>query len=72
MAETLPVPNADLPPDKRLSWLTQVWPTFMEGGIQTRFDRAKAWDSAENCPPPYGFRNYTADGTARWAGRHSP
>src|SRR4051794_4120023 len=23
------LPNADLPPDKRLSWATEVWPLFM-------------------------------------------
>ena len=44
------VSNADLPPDKRLSWLTEIYPAYMVSGPFTRFDRAKAWDSAENCP----------------------
>jgi hypothetical protein len=42
------VRNADLPPDKRLSWLTQ---TLMVSGYKFLFDEAKAWDAAENCPP---------------------
>jgi hypothetical protein len=42
------VPNADLPPDKRLSWLIDA---FMVSGYEFLFDKAKAWDAAENCPP---------------------
>lgn len=44
------VPNADLAPDRRLSWLIEVWPAFMEGGKKTLFDRMKAWDAEDNCP----------------------
>ena len=40
------VPNPALPPDRRLSWVTEVWPTFMEGGIANRLDKAKAWDAS--------------------------
>jgi hypothetical protein len=45
------VPNAGLPPDKRLSWLVQVYPGFMNGGHRSHIDTTKAWDAEENCPP---------------------
>ena len=48
--------NADLPPDKRLSWLTEIWPSFMNGGVTERLDRKKAWDAQENCPPYWSVR----------------
>jgi prepilin-type processing-associated H-X9-DG protein len=45
------LPNPGLPPEKRIGWLTQVWPQCMEGGYHTRFDATKAWDDEANCPP---------------------
>jgi hypothetical protein len=45
------VPNTELPPDRRLSWLVQIYPTFMVGGIGTRIEMTRAWDAEENCPP---------------------
>jgi hypothetical protein len=47
------VPNADLPPERRLGWLVQVYPAFMEGGVGTRIDLTKAWDDEVNCPPRF-------------------
>jgi hypothetical protein len=44
-------PNADLPPDRRLSWATELWPTFMEGGYKSLLDRSQPWDAEGNCPP---------------------
>ena len=48
------VRNADLPPDRRLSWLTEIHPNFIVAGPITQFNKTKAWDSTENCPV-YGF-----------------
>jgi prepilin-type processing-associated H-X9-DG protein len=50
------VASPDLPPEKRLSWLTQVWPAFLEGGYRTNFVETKAWDAKENCPPRWSHR----------------
>jgi hypothetical protein len=44
------VPNPELPPDHRLGWLIELWPTYMIGGTATLFDRTKAWDAEPNCP----------------------
>ena len=46
--------NANLPPDQRLSWLVEVWPTWMESTPRTQFDKTKAWDANEN-RAPYWF-----------------
>jgi hypothetical protein len=56
------VPNAELSADQRLSWMTEIWPGFMEGGIATKFDKSKAWDAAENCPVVLRFRQVGDDG----------
>jgi prepilin-type processing-associated H-X9-DG protein len=45
------VPNADLPPDRRFSWVTVVYPPFMEGGVKLLLDWASPWDEEGNCPP---------------------
>jgi hypothetical protein len=50
------LPNADLPPEKRLSWAVQVYPAFMMGGIRTHLDRTRAWDAEGNCPPRCSVR----------------
>jgi hypothetical protein len=55
------VPNAGLPADQRFSWLTEIWPPFMEGGIMTRFEKTKPWDAPENNPPVYLVRVYPKD-----------
>jgi hypothetical protein len=49
---------SDHPPDQRLSWLTEIWPPFMVGGIMTRFDKAQSWDAPGNNPPTYLVRDY--------------
>jgi prepilin-type processing-associated H-X9-DG protein len=51
------VPNAALSPDRRLSWVTVVWPNFLEGGIRTLLDTKKAWDDPANRPPYIIFGN---------------
>src|SRR4051812_20070443 len=45
------VGGTDLPPEQRLSWLTELYPAFLEGGIKLHVDRKRAWDAPENCPP---------------------
>jgi prepilin-type processing-associated H-X9-DG protein len=60
------VPSPDLPPERRLSWVVEVWPTFIEGGTKTEFDRAKPWDAPENCPPYLLGRDYTPDDKVVW------
>jgi prepilin-type processing-associated H-X9-DG protein len=45
------VANADLPADRRLSWLSRLYPNFTLGGLMSGLDEAKPWDAAENCPP---------------------
>jgi hypothetical protein len=45
------VANASLPPDKRLSWLTALWPPYLEGGCKSLLDKTKPWDADTNCPP---------------------
>jgi prepilin-type processing-associated H-X9-DG protein len=44
-------PNPDLPPDRRFSWVTAVYPPFMMGGVKLLHDPARPWDDAVNCPP---------------------
>jgi hypothetical protein len=43
-------PNPDLPPYKRLSWITAIF-NFLEGGLQLKIDPTRAWDEAENRTP---------------------
>jgi prepilin-type processing-associated H-X9-DG protein len=56
------LPNPELPPDQRLGWLVELWPTFMNGGTATIFDRTKAWDAETNCPPRWHVREVSEDG----------
>jgi prepilin-type processing-associated H-X9-DG protein len=49
--------NPDLPPEKRLSWLAQLWPAFIDSWGNSRLDPAKAWDADENCPPRWVLSN---------------
>ncbi len=44
------VANPRLPPDKRLSWLTQIWP-YIQSGPSLALDKNQAWDGAKNYPP---------------------
>ncbi len=44
------VPNDALLPNKRLSWVTQVWPAFMSD-CDSLLDKSKAWDDETNNPP---------------------
>jgi Protein of unknown function (DUF1559) len=50
------VPNPLLTPDKRLSWGTEIWPTYMMGGARSLLEPAKSWDSDSNCPPRWRVR----------------
>jgi prepilin-type processing-associated H-X9-DG protein len=59
------VPNAHLDPDRRLSWLTQLYPAFMCGGVALRIDRSKPWDAEGNCPPWQRVRVDTQTGERR-------
>jgi hypothetical protein len=43
--------NVALPPEKRLSWMTEIYPDYYEG--RSRLNRTKAWDDIENWPPRY-------------------
>jgi hypothetical protein len=43
----------DLPPDKRLGWLVQIYPIYLEGGYKLLLDQTKAWDDPDNCPVRY-------------------
>jgi len=45
------VGNGAFNPEKRLSWLTQLWPGFMQGGTKSLLDETRAWDDSANCPP---------------------
>jgi hypothetical protein len=45
------LPNAALPPEKRLSWVVDIYPVYMEGGVRSRLDKSKAWDAEGNWPP---------------------
>jgi prepilin-type processing-associated H-X9-DG protein len=60
------LPNAGLPPERRLSWRVQVYPPFMEGGVQVVLDQARPWDAPENWPPRILGREYTASHEERW------
>jgi prepilin-type processing-associated H-X9-DG protein len=45
------VPSPDLPPERRLSWATEVCPAFMMGGYKFLLDKSLPWDAQVNCPP---------------------
>jgi hypothetical protein len=45
------VPNASLPAEKRLSWLSEICPDYLVGGYASLLNKQKAWDDAENWPP---------------------
>jgi prepilin-type processing-associated H-X9-DG protein len=57
--------GAVFPPDKRLSWCTEIYPAFLAGGIQSLLDRAKSWDAESNCPPRHRVRIDTMTGATR-------
>ncbi len=50
------VPNAALPPEKRLSWLTLICPAYMAGGCKSLLDNGTSWDAEVNCPPRWRRR----------------
>jgi prepilin-type processing-associated H-X9-DG protein len=43
------VPNPDLPPERRLSWLFELYYSY--GQASMNLDRKKAWDAPENSDP---------------------
>jgi Protein of unknown function (DUF1559) len=66
------VPNDRLPPERRLSWLTQVWPAYMQGGLMPLLDLTEPWDAETNCPPRCKVRDYPPEGGIRWDERPVP
>lgn len=52
---TATVRGTDLPGEKRLSWFVELYPAFLEGGVQSHLDRNKAWDDPDNCPPRVSY-----------------
>jgi hypothetical protein len=57
------VPNAALPPEKRLSWLTLIWPDYMAGGCKSLLDKGTSWDADVNCPPRWRRRGRPGEET---------
>jgi prepilin-type processing-associated H-X9-DG protein len=56
------VPNAALPPERRLSWVTEVYPAYMVGGEVSLLDGSKPWDDGQNNPPRFRFRTGPSSG----------
>jgi hypothetical protein len=52
------VSNPKLPPEKRLSWMTQIF-VYMRSGYLSLLDKEKAWDDPENLPPRRQFWSET-------------
>jgi hypothetical protein len=44
------LPNPKLLSERRFSWVSQIYPTYMVGGVCTLLDKSKAWDAEENWP----------------------
>ncbi len=44
------VPNAALPPERRLSWLVEILPFVEQDALSRRIDRQTAWDAPANMP----------------------
>ena len=44
------IPNPNLPPERRLSWLVLIWPV-QSNGISLDVDQARSWDDPRNNPP---------------------
>ena len=42
------VPNPDLPPEKRLSWLAAIMPYMESNSLWAKLDKKKPWDAEEN------------------------
>jgi hypothetical protein len=47
------VPDTDLPPEKRLSWVVDIYPSFVQSSPRVLFDRTKPWDAEVNHNPQY-------------------
>lgn len=60
------VAHSGLSPERRLSWIAQIWPAYIVGGVMTCFDHTRAWDAPEHCPPHCQRRNYTDRNEAQW------
>jgi prepilin-type processing-associated H-X9-DG protein len=54
------IPNPELPPYKRLSWITAIF-GHLEGGLQLKIDQSRAWDDAENRTPLFLHTSTTGD-----------
>jgi hypothetical protein len=53
------VPNPSLSPEKRLSWMTEIF-TFTRSGYRSLLNNEKAWNDPENLPPRHEFWNGAA------------
>ncbi len=42
------LPNPELPPEGRQSWIVEIWPFVEAGPLYSRIDHKKAWDAEEN------------------------
>jgi prepilin-type processing-associated H-X9-DG protein len=42
------LPNLDLTPEKRQSWVVEIWPFVEAGPLYNKIDHKKAWDAEEN------------------------
>jgi prepilin-type processing-associated H-X9-DG protein len=42
------LPNAELVPEERQSWIVEIWPFVEAGPIYNKMDHKKAWDAEEN------------------------
>lgn len=45
---TAAMPNPQLPPEKRLSWIVAIYPFVEASNIYSRMEKEKAWDAEEN------------------------
>jgi hypothetical protein len=60
------VPNTELPPDRRLSWLVQIYPTFMVGGIGTRIEMTKPGTPRKTARRAASRRRWTTIKCGTW------
>ena len=45
------VPHAELLPEQRLSWLVEIVPEFVVGGVRSLIDKKQGWEAEANRPP---------------------
>src|SRR5579884_2616608 len=52
-----------LPPERRLSWLVELWP-YIQAGPELLLDTSQAWDAEPNCPLRWTGRKALGSGEA--------